>query len=62
MSAVAQPYPHVSEGSTVTEVKDEFRALLRAARQARSARWRAEAADAFVDVVETIPALADARC
>ncbi|MEN1974146.1 5-formyltetrahydrofolate cyclo-ligase [Cellulomonas olei] len=62
MSAVAQPYPHVSEGSTVTEVKDEFRALLRAARQARSARRRTESADAFVDVVETIPALADARC
>lgn len=62
MSTAAQPYPHASEGSTATEVKDEFRSLLRAARQARSPRRRAEAADALEDVVETIPALADARC
>jgi 5-formyltetrahydrofolate cyclo-ligase len=62
MSTAAQPYPHASEGSTVTEVKDQFRSLLRAARQARSPRRRTEAADALVDVVETIPALADARC
>jgi 5-formyltetrahydrofolate cyclo-ligase len=62
MSTAAQPYPHASDGSTVTEVKDEFRALLRAARQARSARRRAEAAQALVAVVETIPVLADARC
>jgi 5-formyltetrahydrofolate cyclo-ligase len=62
MSTAAQPYPHASDGSTITEVKDEFRALIRAARQARSPRRRAEAADALVDVVETVPALADARC
>lgn len=62
MSAAAQPYPHVSDGSTVAEVKEEFRTLLRAARKAHSPRWRAEAAAALVDVVETIPALADARC
>jgi 5-formyltetrahydrofolate cyclo-ligase len=62
MSAAAQPYPHASDGITITEVKDEFRALLRAARQARSPRRRAEAAAALVDVVETIPALADAGC
>lgn len=60
MSAAAQPYPHVSDGSSITEVKDEFRAAIRAARRARSPRLRAAAADAFVDVVETIPALADA--
>ena len=62
MSAAAQPYPHVSDGSETTEVKDEFRALLRAARQARSPRRRAEAADALVDVVGTIPALDGATC
>ncbi|WP_282946911.1 5-formyltetrahydrofolate cyclo-ligase [Cellulomonas endometrii] len=62
MSTAAQPYPHASDGSTVTEVKDEFRALLRAARQARSPRRRAEAAQALVAVVETIPVLEDARC
>lgn len=62
MSTAAQPYPRASEGSTVAERKDELRALLRTARQARSPRRRAEAADALVDVVETIPALADARC
>ncbi|VTR78698.1 5-formyltetrahydrofolate cyclo-ligase [Cellulomonas hominis] len=62
MSTAAQPYPHASDGSTVTEVKDEFRALLRAARQARSPRRRAEAAQALMAVVETIPVLEDARC
>ncbi len=62
MSAVAQPYPHVSDGSPVTEVKDEFRALLRAARRARSPRQRAEAGEALVDVIETVPALAEATC
>jgi len=61
MSAVAQPYPHVSDGSSVTEVKDQFRTAIRAARRARSPRLRAEAAAALVDVVETIPALAEAR-
>lgn len=60
MSAAAQPYPHVPDGSATTEVKDEFRALLREARRSRSARRRAEAAAALVDVVETVPALANA--
>jgi 5-formyltetrahydrofolate cyclo-ligase len=62
MSTAAQPYPHVSDGSAITEVKDEFRAALRAARRARSPRLRAEAAAALVDVVGSIPALADAAC
>ncbi len=61
MSAAAQPYPHADEGREVSETKDEFRALLRAARTARSPRRRAEAADALVEVLRTLPALEGAR-
>ncbi len=61
MSTVAQPYPHADEGREVAETKDEFRALLRAARTARSPRRRAEAADALVQVLLTLPALEGAR-
>lgn len=62
MSSAAQPYPHASEGIEVRVVKEDFRALLRTARRARSPRRQADAAAALVDVVETIPALADVRC
>ncbi|HEY0186902.1 MAG TPA: 5-formyltetrahydrofolate cyclo-ligase [Cellulomonas sp.] len=56
MSAVAQPYPH-ADGREVTEVKDELRGLLRAARSGRSPRLRTEAADALVEVLRTLPAV-----
>lgn len=62
MSTVAQPYPHVYDGREVTEIKDEFRALLRDARKARSPRRRAEAAAALAEVVESLPDLDRARC
>ncbi|WP_028050810.1 5-formyltetrahydrofolate cyclo-ligase [Cellulomonas sp. URHD0024] len=62
MSSVAQPYPHVSEGDDVEDVKEQLRLAIREARRARSARRRDEAAQAFARVVLTIPAVQDARC
>lgn len=62
MSTGAQPYMHPSEGQEVDEVKDAFRARLRAVRSARSARRRAEAAAGITAVIETIPQVAQAQC
>ncbi|WP_028047300.1 5-formyltetrahydrofolate cyclo-ligase [Cellulomonas sp. URHE0023] len=62
MSSVAQPYPHVSEGADVEDVKEQLRLAIREARRIRSARRRDEAAQALAAVVLNIPAVADARC
>ncbi|MEV7973395.1 5-formyltetrahydrofolate cyclo-ligase [Cellulomonas sp. NPDC089187] len=62
MCAAAQPYPPASDGGDVTDTKDEFRALLRSARQHTSARQRAQAAAALAEVVATLPGLDQARC
>lgn len=62
MSSVAQPYPRVSEGDDVEDVKERLRVAIRSARQVRSVRLRDAAAQALADVVLTIPAVADARC
>lgn len=62
MSSVAQPYPSVSEGDDVEDVKDRLRRSIRDARTARSPRRREAAAQALADVVTSIPAVADARC
>jgi len=62
MSSVAQPYPRVSEGDEVDEVKERLRVAIRTARRTRSARLREEAARSLADVVLTIPAVAGARC
>ncbi|KQT02286.1 5-formyltetrahydrofolate cyclo-ligase [Cellulomonas sp. Leaf395] len=62
MSSVAQPYPRVSEGDEVEDVKERLRIAIRNARKIRSVRQREAAAHALVDVVLTIPAVADATC
>jgi 5-formyltetrahydrofolate cyclo-ligase len=62
MSSVAQPYPHVSEGADVEDVKEELRLAIREARRARSPRRRDEAARALATVVLSIPAVASAHC
>jgi len=62
MSSVAQPYPRVSEGDEVEDVKERLRIAIRNARNIRSVRQREAAAHALVDVVLTIPAVADATC
>lgn len=62
MCAAAQPYPPASGGGDITDTKDEFRAMLRAARQHATARQRAEAAAALAEVVSTLPGLDRARC
>jgi 5-formyltetrahydrofolate cyclo-ligase len=62
MSSVAQPYPRVSEGDEVEDVKERLRMAIRDARKTRSVRLRDEAARALADVVLTIPAVADAGC
>ena len=62
MSSVAQPYPRVSEGADVEDVKEELRLAIREARKARSPRRRDEAAKALATVVLNIPAVANARC
>ena len=62
MSSVAQPYPRVSEGDEVEDVKERLRMAIREARRARSVRLREAAAHALADVVLTIPAVVDAGC
>jgi len=62
MSSVAQPYPRVSEGDEVEDVKERLRVAIRDARKTRSVRLRDEAARALADVVLTIPAVAEASC
>ena len=62
MSSVAQPYPRVSEGDEVEDVKERLRMAIRDARKARSVRLREAAARALADVVLTIPAVAEAGC
>ncbi len=62
MSSVAQPYPRVSEGDEVEDVKDRLRVAIRDARTLRSTRMRESAAQALADVVLTIPQVADASC
>ncbi|MEZ0446920.1 5-formyltetrahydrofolate cyclo-ligase [Cellulomonas sp. ICMP 17802] len=62
MSSVAQPYPRVSEGDEVEDVKERLRVAIRDARKTRSVRLREAAARALADVVLTIPAVADAAC
>jgi 5-formyltetrahydrofolate cyclo-ligase len=62
MSSVAQPYPRVSEGDEVEDVKERLRRAIREARSQRSVRRREAAAAALADVVTSIPAVAEARC
>lgn len=62
MSSDAQPYLGVHDGDEVAETKERLRTLIRHQRLARSARRRAEAAEALAEVVESIPAVAQARC
>lgn len=61
MSSAAQPYPIV-HGLEVEDAKNALRSAIRAARQTRSARLREEAGHRFADVLESIPAVAEATC
>ncbi len=70
MSSAAQPSPHAGTGDhphaadeeTVEHAKETVRSAVRAVRRTRSDRRRQEAAEAFADVLETFPALREARC
>jgi 5-formyltetrahydrofolate cyclo-ligase len=62
MSSVAQPYPRVSEGDEVEDVKERLRTAIRTTRKLRSQRLRDAAAQSLADVILTIPAVADASC
>ncbi|MBO3086594.1 5-formyltetrahydrofolate cyclo-ligase [Cellulomonas fengjieae] len=62
MSSVAQPYPRVSEGDEVEDVKERLRVAIRDTRKLRSVRLRDAAARELAEVVLAIPAVADARC
>ncbi|MCL1869323.1 MAG: 5-formyltetrahydrofolate cyclo-ligase [Promicromonosporaceae bacterium] len=56
-----QPYP-VTPGMEPSDAKEELRRAIRTHRLTRTPRQRSQAAAAFADVLETIPALRDARC
>ncbi|PZR54201.1 5-formyltetrahydrofolate cyclo-ligase [Xylanimonas oleitrophica] len=60
-SSTHQPYPLIT-GMETADAKDELRRAIRAQRAARTSRQRAEAAVAFADVLETVPAVRDAVC
>ncbi|GAA3796491.1 5-formyltetrahydrofolate cyclo-ligase [Cellulomonas soli] len=62
MSSAAQPYLHATEPDEIEDVKEQLRLAIRTARKERSPRRREEAAQAFAQVVGTIPELAQARC
>lgn len=61
-TTAAQPYPAIGGGLDAEDAKEELRAAIRAARLARSERRRQESAEAFADVLETMPELQDAQC
>ncbi|WP_425956065.1 5-formyltetrahydrofolate cyclo-ligase [Xylanimonas sp. McL0601] len=56
-----QPYPLIP-GMEPADAKEELRRAIRAHRAARTPRQRADAAHAFADVLETIPAVREAAC
>lgn len=58
---ITQPYP-VKAGMEAADAKDALRRAIRAQRSNRSARLRAQAAEAFADVIESIPEVRDASC
>jgi 5-formyltetrahydrofolate cyclo-ligase len=60
-TSARQPYPLIS-GMEATDAKEELRRAIRAQRTARPPRLRAEAAAAFADVLESLPAVRDAAC
>jgi len=58
---ITQPYP-VKAGMEAADAKDDLRRAIRAQRSNRSARMRAEAAEAFAQVIDSIPEVRDALC
>jgi len=56
-----QPYPVIA-GMEAHDAKDALRRAVRERRSARTARQRAHAATALADVLDTIPAVREARC
>lgn len=62
MTSAAQPYPAASGVIDAEDAKESLRTSIRASRLARSERRRQEAAEAFAEVLETMPELRDARC
>ncbi|GAA1731688.1 5-formyltetrahydrofolate cyclo-ligase [Isoptericola hypogeus] len=59
-SSLHQPYPLLA-GMEPSEAKEELRRAVRAHRAERSPRLREEAAVAFADVLDTLPAVRDAQ-
>lgn len=58
---ISQPYP-IKAGMEIADAKDALRRAIRAQRTARSTRLRAEAAEAFAQVIESIPEVQAASC
>ncbi|HEY8717343.1 5-formyltetrahydrofolate cyclo-ligase [Pengzhenrongella sp.] len=58
----AQPYPPALGAVDPEDAKEALRTAIRAVRQARSERRRQQAADAFAEVLETVPGLIAAKC
>ncbi len=58
-TGVSQPYPAENLGDPA-DAKDMLRRAIRTHRQARTPRQRADAAVAFADVLESVPAVRDA--
>ena len=61
-TTAAQPYPAVAGVLDADDAKEELRSAIRAARATRSERRRQEAAEAFAEVLDTIPVLHEAHC
>ncbi len=59
-TSARQPYP-IFPGMEVAEAKDELRREIRARRASRPPRLRAQASVAFADVLETVPAVLEAK-
>lgn len=62
MSSAAQPYPAQSLGQDITDLKEELRTAIRAARDALSPRARNRAAAALAEVVGDLPQVMSAGC
>jgi 5-formyltetrahydrofolate cyclo-ligase len=61
-TTAAQPYPIETGDLDAEDAKEELRAAIRAARLDRSERRRQQAAEAFAEVLDTMPELHAAGC
>ena len=62
MSSVAQPYPALLSSLEVIDAKDELRRAIRAEREKRSPRMRAQAAEQLATAVRSLPQVRQASC